>query len=169
MKTKSCLLVSVFFVCLFGAFIIFLWFFHIVKAEDGFHLVRKEKPTFVDIYLDTTEWGLLDYARYPQISSSLITGRWEDLSRQVEGSLTELRKQGEKAISSLQSELEQSDHYRVDLEKLQKTFQARWKDLKTEIQKAQSEEAIQKIKKEQEALLKWLEQELEKLRKKARS
>jgi hypothetical protein len=45
--------------------------FHVVRAQDGFHLVNKEHVRLGQMYVDTRQFGPTDWAAHPELVASL--------------------------------------------------------------------------------------------------
>ncbi|WP_428306686.1 hypothetical protein [Lacipirellula sp.] len=45
--------------------------FHVVRAQDGFHLVKKQNVRLGQAYVDTRQFTAADWATYPELIASL--------------------------------------------------------------------------------------------------
>jgi hypothetical protein len=45
--------------------------FHIVRAQDGFHLVQKQNARLGQAYVDTRQFNATDWAEHPELVASL--------------------------------------------------------------------------------------------------
>ena len=46
--------------------------YHVVKAEDGTHLVPKMGATFSETYIDVREFGHQDWLEHPSLAAALV-------------------------------------------------------------------------------------------------
>ncbi|HEY4233753.1 MAG TPA: hypothetical protein VGM76_10020 [Lacipirellulaceae bacterium] len=46
--------------------------FHIVRAQDGFHLIHKIRPQLTEAYLDVRTYGVSDWTGHPDLVADLI-------------------------------------------------------------------------------------------------
>lgn len=44
---------------------------HLVRAEDGFHVVRKQRATLSSVYVDTRQFSADDWASHSELVESL--------------------------------------------------------------------------------------------------
>ncbi|MBA3481944.1 MAG: hypothetical protein H0T51_09030 [Pirellulales bacterium] len=45
--------------------------FHVVRAQDGFHLVQKQQARLGQAYVDTRQFNATDWTEYPELVASL--------------------------------------------------------------------------------------------------
>lgn len=45
--------------------------FHVVRAQDGFHLVQKQHARLGQAYVDTRQFNATDWTEYPELVASL--------------------------------------------------------------------------------------------------
>lgn len=57
--------------------------YHLIKANDGLHLVRKLDAQLAGTYVDIRDFTLADWTRNPELAAALIDAGRQDL---VEGS-----------------------------------------------------------------------------------
>jgi hypothetical protein len=46
--------------------------FHIVRAQDGFHMIHKIRPNLSESYLDIRSFGVSDWTAHPDLVADLI-------------------------------------------------------------------------------------------------
>src|SRR5262245_13099180 len=46
--------------------------YHVVRAEDGFHLVHKQRARLAEAYVDVRAFGVSDWAKHPELASALV-------------------------------------------------------------------------------------------------
>ena len=148
-----------------SALVLFSWLFHIVNSNDGLHIVRKKEASFSHTYIDATEWGAVDYIKYPNISKALLANKWQSIKKSTQQSINELWNKADNALESLARELEQSDRAAQEIQKLKKSFQKEWNTLQEKIRTSQDQEKIEELKKEAEKLFQRLKSEISKLQK----
>jgi len=85
---------SLFMGVLIAAGLIFaLMNYHIVIYDDGATMVRKEKLTLDDAYLDTRDLGPLAFAGLPKpVRSFLLSRGWEKTKKEMGQSFDNLKK-----------------------------------------------------------------------------
>jgi hypothetical protein len=45
--------------------------YHVVRAQDGFHLVQKQHARLGQAYVDTRQFGAADWVAHPELIASL--------------------------------------------------------------------------------------------------
>jgi len=45
--------------------------FHVVRAEDGFHLVHKQRARMAEAYVDVREFGVTDWTNHSELALEL--------------------------------------------------------------------------------------------------
>ena len=46
--------------------------YHLVRAQDGFHLVHKSRARLAEAYIDVREFGVGDWANHAELASALV-------------------------------------------------------------------------------------------------
>jgi len=46
--------------------------YHLIRAQDGFHAVHKERAGFAEAYVDVRSFGVSDWSAHPALVASLI-------------------------------------------------------------------------------------------------
>lgn len=55
----------------------FRW--HVVRADDGWHMIESGTPMPTDCYADVREWSPNEWAEHPQLAAALVTAGKGDL------------------------------------------------------------------------------------------
>lgn len=147
-----------------GGLFLFIYNFHLVKTKDGFHVFQKEKPGLAETYLNTEDWNVLDYARYPTISKSLISDSWESLSSQLEQTFSSFSEQIKSTYEDVEKQLENSDVALEELKKIQNNTMKEIEKLEKQLKSAETEKEIEQIKAKITDLHQWYEEHLQELK-----
>jgi hypothetical protein len=68
--------------------------YHVVRAPDGFHFVKKQQPRLSETYVDIRAFTMTDWASHPQLASALVQANQQQLlGDSAAGSLLEGIKQ----------------------------------------------------------------------------
>jgi hypothetical protein len=70
--------------------------FHLVRAQDGFHVVHKIRPQLTETYLDIRTFGVSDWAAHPELVADLIHDNKQSL---MEGSAAKSLQQGAQQLA----------------------------------------------------------------------
>jgi hypothetical protein len=46
--------------------------FHLVRAQDGFHVVDKQPPRLTEAYVDVRSFGMTDWGDHPQLATAVM-------------------------------------------------------------------------------------------------
>jgi hypothetical protein len=65
--------------------------FHILRAQDGFHLIHKGRPQLAEVYLDVRSFGVSDWTAHPELAADLVHDNKQYL---MEGSAANSLQQG---------------------------------------------------------------------------
>ncbi|MBI1310348.1 hypothetical protein GC176_03500 [bacterium] len=57
---------------------------HVVRAESGWSVVRKQKVQFADCYADIRHWDAQEWMRHPDLTKALVDAGKGDLVPQTE-------------------------------------------------------------------------------------
>lgn len=153
-------MVFILFVLAVMGFVLFSWMFHLIRTKDGFHIVQKKEASFKNTYLDTTQWGPLDYVKYPHISQALLVDKWQSFKDSTQKSFTHLQKNAEEALEKLTQKLKQSDEASQEIKKLQKKFKLEWLKIQKQINETKDQATLDKLKKDAEKLVQRLKSEI---------
>lgn len=55
--------------------------YHVIRAEDGWHLIPKVTPGWQDIYVDIRHFGVEDWDRHRSLAMSLLHADKSDLMK----------------------------------------------------------------------------------------
>jgi hypothetical protein len=69
--------------------------YHLVRAEDGFHLVHKQRAELAEAYVDVRQFGIGDWTKHAELAASLTAENKQYLiegaaARSVQGGLSQL-------------------------------------------------------------------------------
>jgi hypothetical protein len=53
--------------------------YHIVRANDGFHLVAKKPARLAETYVDVRSYTMTDWAGHPQLATALVQANRQHL------------------------------------------------------------------------------------------
>ena len=70
------------FVCgfLIGGLTVFLSLhYHIVRAHDGWHPIRKVIPRFTETYVDIREFGMAQWQQHPGLMAAIVKAEKHEL------------------------------------------------------------------------------------------
>lgn len=68
--------------------------YHIVRANDGFHLVAKQPARLSETYVDVRGFTMTDWAGHPQLATALVQANQQQLlGDSAAGTLQEKAKQ----------------------------------------------------------------------------
>lgn len=146
-----------------GSSIFFFWQFHIVRTDDGIKIFSKEKGTFANTFLDSTEWGLLDYARFPKITQNLISKKISSLNKELNNSMQDLKRSYQQTIDQIYDNKKASKELQQQINEIQNEFNRKWKNLEKQLDDAHSEQKIQELSREKDQLVHWLKNEIDNL------
>jgi len=59
--------------------------YHLIRANDGLHLVRKTGPRLAATYVDIRRFGIADWAKYTEVAAALINSDRRDLVENAAG------------------------------------------------------------------------------------
>ena len=46
--------------------------YHLVRAQDGFHLVHKQRAQLAEAYVDVRAFGVSDWANHAELAAALV-------------------------------------------------------------------------------------------------
>src|SRR5262245_65128185 len=69
--------------------------YHVVRANDGFHIVQKQRARLAEAYVDVRAFGVGDWAKHPELATALAAGDQQSVmagaaSNTVQGGLSQL-------------------------------------------------------------------------------
>jgi hypothetical protein len=70
--------------------------FHVVRAQDGFHLVHKIRPQLSETYLDVRSFGVSDWSAHPDLVADLLHDNQQSL---MQGSAANSLQQGAQQLT----------------------------------------------------------------------
>jgi hypothetical protein len=70
--------------------------FHVVRGQDGFHLIHKIRPQLTETYLDVRSFGVSDWTAHPELVADLIHDNKQSL---MEGSAANSMQQGAQQLA----------------------------------------------------------------------
>lgn len=71
-----------------GALLYVALHYHLLRAQDGMHLVPKAETSLSSIYVDIREFGPRDWANHPKLAAALFESGQEDLMNSaIDGAL----------------------------------------------------------------------------------
>jgi hypothetical protein len=94
------------FVCgfLIGGLTVFLSLhYHIVRADDGWHPIRKVNPRFTETYVDIRGFGLSQWQQHPGLIAAIVNAEKRELLG--DAVLQPLREAFDSAIDSIDTAL----------------------------------------------------------------
>lgn len=53
--------------------------YHVVRAQDGFHLVHKSRARLAEAYVDVRGYGVSDWASHAELASALVAENKQSL------------------------------------------------------------------------------------------
>ena len=53
--------------------------FHVVRADDGFHVVRKVNAQLAEAYVDVRQFGVADWAAHPDLTAAVAQEKKQHL------------------------------------------------------------------------------------------
>jgi hypothetical protein len=53
--------------------------FHLMRAADGFHLVRKQSPRLSETFVDVRNFSMADWTGHPQLAADLVQANKQHL------------------------------------------------------------------------------------------
>ena len=59
--------------------------YHLLRADDGFHLIPKVESRLADGYIDVREFRVADWAQHPQLALALQQAGRQDLLHAAAG------------------------------------------------------------------------------------
>ena len=66
--------------CLIGGLTVFLSLhYHIVRASDGWHPIRKVHPRFTETYVDIREFGISQWQQHPGLIAAIVNAERHEL------------------------------------------------------------------------------------------
>jgi hypothetical protein len=48
--------------------------YHLVRADDGFHLIHKQRARLGEAYVDVREFGVGDWSSHTELAAALVAG-----------------------------------------------------------------------------------------------
>jgi hypothetical protein len=71
--------------------------FHVVRAQDGFHLVHKQRARLAEAYIDVREFGVGDWGQHAELAAALAAENKQYVmqsaaAKSLEGGLSQLPK-----------------------------------------------------------------------------
>ncbi len=89
---------------LLGGFTVFLsMHYHIVRANDGWHPIRKVNPRFSETYVDIREFGMSDWRQHPGLVAAIVQAEQSELLG--DAAVQPLRNAFDNALDSFESAL----------------------------------------------------------------
>ena len=128
----KCLFRSLVLISFFIGIAIFFGFFQIVRATDGFHIIKKEKFKFTIPVVDTRDWNLRDYLNHQHISEALAKIQWDSLKESVAGGWQQFSKKVDEMTGEFDLDAT-SKKTKKQLEKLKKDIKKRYDHLAEQI------------------------------------
>jgi hypothetical protein len=69
--------------------------YHVVRADDGFHLVHKQRAHLGEAYVDVREFGVGDWSSHTELAAALVAENKQfvmegAVSKSVQGGLSQL-------------------------------------------------------------------------------
>lgn len=46
--------------------------YHVVRADDGLHMIPKQQAEFREVYVDIREFGPQDWTRHPELAAAIV-------------------------------------------------------------------------------------------------
>jgi hypothetical protein len=46
--------------------------YHVVRADDGLHLIPKTQAAFQDVYIDIRQFGLAEWTEHPALAAAIL-------------------------------------------------------------------------------------------------
>ncbi len=91
-------------ILLFAVLIYTAYTYTTIRKGNKFYFMKKNRPTFDEVYVDVTDWTFKDYAIHPEISAFLIAsgvrGKYikikPDIMKEIEKKKKEMEKMIEK-------------------------------------------------------------------------
>jgi len=84
----------------------FAWTRHIVRDEDGLRVVKKTEGSFQNIYVDTTDWGTLDWLNNKTVRDAVARDQFErtkeaatEAAKDVKEKINEAVEDAQKAVN----------------------------------------------------------------------
>jgi hypothetical protein len=62
-----------------GAVLYFLLGYHILHAQDGLHLVPKQKAQLTETYVDIRAYGIAEWAQHPDLAADVLQAGKQEL------------------------------------------------------------------------------------------
>jgi hypothetical protein len=53
--------------------------YHVVRADDGLHLIPKQTAELHEVYVDIREFGPSDWAEHPELAAAILKSGEEEL------------------------------------------------------------------------------------------
>ena len=63
--------------------------YHLIRAQDGMHMVPKVEATLASTYVDVRSLGIRDMAQYPEIAMAISKAGRQDLLESIAGNAFE--------------------------------------------------------------------------------
>lgn len=69
--------------------------FHVVRADDGFHLVHKQRARLAEAYVDVRQFGVGDWAQHTDLAAAIVADNKQYImegaaSNSLQGGLSQL-------------------------------------------------------------------------------
>jgi hypothetical protein len=69
--------------------------YHVVRGQDGFHVVPKQRARLAEAYIDVRKFGVSDWASHAELSAALVAANQQSVmngatANSVEAGLSQL-------------------------------------------------------------------------------
>lgn len=137
----------------------FVGAYHVVHSTQGWHMIKKEKWTFSDTFLDTRDWGWVDFLKNPRVASELGKARMEQWKEQAKGLWNDVLDTKNEWLE----DLDEVDRKAVEdnLNRIKEQFENKAKELQETMEKQDWD--TEKMEKKMQELNQWAQQELKRL------
>lgn len=65
--------------------------YHLVRADDGFHLVHKQRATLAEAYVDVRQFGVGDWTNHADLAAAIVADNKQSI---IEGAATKSLQSG---------------------------------------------------------------------------
>lgn len=63
--------------------------YHVVRAQDGFHVVHKVHARLAEAYVDVRQFGVADWAAHPDLATAIVQEKKQGLMQGAAASAIE--------------------------------------------------------------------------------
>lgn len=140
---------------------IFLLSYQVIQTDSGLHIVQKDEWGFDKAWVDTRDWGAMDYLKNTDITQKLAKIEWDKFGDRARDRWQQLQKKIDAAFEN-DDQTDLSSRAREKLADLRQAAEKKYQQLEKQFQNGDfSWEAFQKKLAELET---WLNQQIEAVR-----